>query len=98
MKVYALDRQIVNARFRLGQPREDSRRALFHGIAQSGIVNDFEDVAQVAVMMLVRDAYLGPRGADAGAVYDAEPNLVAAQAQKRKLLGKQALFDPCAYK
>ena len=97
MEVYALDRDVVDARFGLGQPREDFHRALLDGVGQSRAAYDLVYVREVSVMMLLfRQAYDGARRVDAGAVNLFEVDFVAREVEQRELLFERARVRACA--
>jgi hypothetical protein len=59
VKVYSLDRHVVNAGFGFRKARKDARRSLLHIIAQARLVNYLQDVAKVPVSMLMRNSHAG---------------------------------------
>jgi len=101
VKVYALDRDVVDARLGLCESREDFRRALLDGVGQTRAAYDLVYVREMSVVMLLfRQADDGARRVDAGAFNLLEVDFVAREVEQRELLLESARIragaDECA--
>ena len=65
MEVHVLNRFVVYSGFSLGQTRKDLRGSILHGLTQTRVVNDLQNVAQVTMRMFVLSVYASVRGTNA---------------------------------
>jgi hypothetical protein len=59
VEVDRLRRRTVDRRLGLGQPPEEGRRAVLHRGAEGALAEEIQDVAQAAVVVMVRVAGVG---------------------------------------
>src|SRR5712692_10393082 len=85
-----LDGLVVNARFGLRQPREDLCGAILNAVAQPGVMDDSQDVAEMPERMLFRGLYAGMHGADACAIHRNKIDLPGAHAKQPELFCQRA--------
>jgi hypothetical protein len=97
VKVDFLNRLVMYPRFGFGEQRKDPGRAILYSSSQTGIMDYLQNVAQVAMGVLMPGMHPSVGGADSGTIYFFEINFPTSHPKQFQLRRQRERINSCGH-